>query len=76
MAKKKKKAGRPVVLAGGEVVALRLDAETLARADALAARMDGDAACMVYGGRVSRSSALRLALLAGLDALEKKRSAQ
>jgi hypothetical protein len=73
---KKKKAGRPAVLGAGEKVQVRLDAETLARVDALTARMDGDAACMVYGGCVSRSSALRLALLAGLDALEKKRSAQ
>jgi hypothetical protein len=73
---KKKKAGRPVRIASGQPIALRLDASTLTRLDALAASMDADPAALVYGGQVSRSSALRLALLAGLDLLEKKRRAQ
>lgn len=73
---KKKKAGRPIAFAGGEVVRLRVDAGTVARLDALAARMEGGEACLIYGGQVSRSSALRYALLAGLGLLEKARSAR
>jgi hypothetical protein len=71
---KKKKAGRPTRIAGGQPLALRLDTATLERVDALAASMAADRAPLIYGGQVSRSSALRLALLAGLEALEKKRA--
>ncbi len=78
---KKKKAGRPRLSGGAEVVSLRVEREVLARAEALAALVDADARSAVdvtrYAEGVSRATILRHALLVGLAALEKqKRSAR
>lgn len=66
---------------GGEVltmavketpVSLRLPAELIARADALVDPMGEDLTlATVTGGRVTRSTVLRVALLRGLQALER-----
>lgn len=73
---KKKKAGRPRLSGGCVPVHLRLPAELLARAEALAARIDEEARVAVnvtrYAERVSSATVLRHALLVGLEKLEQE----
>jgi hypothetical protein len=50
---------------------VRLPNALLKRADALRAKVAKDADSVAFGGRISRSTVLRLAIVRGLEALEK-----
>ncbi len=54
----------------GEQVSLRLDADLLARAEALAEAVGGDPRLKTWASAPTRSAVLRLALARGLEVLE------
>jgi hypothetical protein len=62
---------KPHAPSPGVLTSIRLTADVVARADALLPRLDRDPAITAVGA-VTRAVALRLALVLGLDALERK----